>query len=302
MDRFKAMQVFYETVDGGSFSAASRKLGMPLATVSRVVADLETHLKTRLLNRSTRRIALTEAGRAYLGACKQILEQLDEAERGAAGEYSAPRGDLTITAPIVFGRLHVLPVVNDFLGAYPDINVRLIQGDRLAHLLDEHIDAAVRIGPLPDSGLIATRIGTIRQVVCASTKYLKEKGVPLRPGDLASHPCITFEVSRSRDAWTFGSGKTLQSVAIHSRLSVNTAEAAIDAAMAGLGVTSVLSYQVANLVHSGAMQIVLAGCEPPPWPVHLLYGSQGLIPLKLPAFLDFAAPRLKARLANASIS
>jgi len=301
MDRFRAMQVFQESVQGGSFSAAGRKLGIPLATVSRIVADLETHLKTRLLNRSTRHIALTDAGRTYLAACKQILEQLEEAERGAAGEYSTPRGELTVAAPIVFGRLHVLPVISAFLRAYPDIDVRLTQSDRLVHLLDEHVDVAVRIGPLPDSGLIASRVGSIRQIVCASADYLRAKGTPLTPQDLTKHDCITFEGSRTRVEWIFGSEKDQQSISIHSRLAVNTAEAAIDAAMGGLGVTSVLSYQVAELVRSGAMKIILERYEPPPWPIHLLYGSRGLVPLKLRAFLDFATPRLRERLSPGGI-
>ena len=302
MDRFRAMQVFRESVESGSFSAAGRKLGMPLATVSRMIAELEAHLKTRLLNRSTRHIALTDAGRSYLTACKQILEQLNEAERAAAGEYTAPRGELTITTPIMFGRLHVLPVISEFLRAYPDIDIRLTQSDRLLHLLNEHVDLAIRIGPLPDSGLIASRVGTIRQVVCASAAYLDVKGTPLTPEDLATHDCIAFEGSRSRTEWVFGSGQSQRSVSIHTRLTVNTADAAIDAAIAGLGVTSVLSYQVASLVRSGAMRIVLESYEPPPWPVHLLYGIQGLVPLKLRAFLDFAAPRLRERLLPDEIS
>ena len=176
MDRLEAMAVFLAAVEGGSLSSAGRQLGMPLATVSRKLSDLETHLKARLLNRSTRQLTLTDAGRDYLAACKRILEDVGEAERTAAGEFSEPRGELVVTAPIVFGRLHVLPVIAEFLSAYPEVDVRLVQGDRVLHLLDEHVDLAVRIGELPDSRLTATRLGATRRVVCASPAYLSAHG------------------------------------------------------------------------------------------------------------------------------
>jgi DNA-binding transcriptional LysR family regulator len=270
---------------------------MPLPTVSRTIAELEEHLNVRLLTRSTRHLALTDAGRTYLSACKQILDQIDEAERGAAGEYSSPKGELTLTAPVMFGRLHVLPVIYEFLRAYPDIDIRLTQSDRIVHLLEDHIDLAVRIGPLPDSELIATRLGAVRHVVCASAAYLAVKETPATLEDLATHDCITFEGLRSPNEWFFGAGRSERSLAIRSRLVVNTADAAIGAAIGGIGITRVLSYQVADLVKTGAMSIILQQFEPEPWPVHLVYGSQGLVPLKLRAFLDFATPRLKQRLA-----
>lgn len=298
MDRLRAMSVFVRAVEGGSLSAAGRQLGLPLATVSRIVADLEAHLKIRLLNRTTRQLALTDAGRSYLASCKRILEQVDEAERGAAGEYSAPKGELVIAAPIVFGRKHVLPIVAEFLSAYPEIDIRLSLSDRMVHLLEDHIDVAVRIGTLSDSSLIAARAGSIRHAVCASSKYLKEHGTPLAPGDLFTHPCITFEGLRFPHAWIFEEAGTSISVPIHSRLTVNTAEAAIDAAMSGVGITRVLSYQVADLVRAGVMKVILEEFEPEPWPVNLVYGAQGLVPLKLRAFLDFALPRLKDALAS----
>ncbi|TIX54789.1 MAG: LysR family transcriptional regulator, partial [Mesorhizobium sp.] len=174
MDRLEAMSLFVAAVEAGSLSAAGRRFGIPLATVSRKVSDLERHLKTRLLNRSTRQLTLTDAGHAYLAACRRILDEVGEAERAAAGEYSAATGELIITAPIVFGRLHVLPVVTGFLAAYPDVTIRLMLADRITQLSEEHIDLAVRIGELPDSSLVATRIGSIRRVVCASPAYLAE--------------------------------------------------------------------------------------------------------------------------------
>jgi DNA-binding transcriptional LysR family regulator len=296
MDRFDSMSILVTAVEAGSLSAASRRLGTPLATVSRKVSELEAHLKTRLLNRSSRRLTLTDAGRSYVAACKRILEDLGEAERAAAGEYSAPKGDLIITAPISFGRMHVLPIVTAFLKAYPDIDIRLALADRLVNLLEDHVDLAIRIGALPDSALIATRVGAIRRVVCGSPAYFAARGTPKAPDDLKTHDCVTFEGVTSPEAWTLTTGKSETSVAIHSRLVVNTAEAAIDAAIAGIGITRVLSYQIAAALLAGTLGVVLEAFEPEPWPVNLVYTSGRLLPLKLRAFLDFATPRLKAAL------
>jgi DNA-binding transcriptional LysR family regulator len=296
MDRFESMSILVAAVEAGSLSAAGRRLGTPLATVSRKVSELEAHLKSRLLNRSSRKLTLTDAGRAYVEACKRILEDVGEAERAASGEYSAPKGDLIITAPIVFGRLHVLPIAMEFLKAYPDVDIRFVLADRLVNLLEDHVDLAVRIGELPDSSLVATRIGSIRRVVCGTPAYFAERGTPKNLGELGMHDCITFEGFSSPNAWVFTTAKSGVSIPIHSRLVVNTAEAAIDAAIAGVGITRVLSYQIANAVQAGVLAVVLEKFEPTPSPVSLIYTGQRLLPLKLRAFLDFAAPRLKARL------
>jgi DNA-binding transcriptional LysR family regulator len=296
MDRIDAMSVLVTVVEQGSLSAASRRLGTPLATVSRKVSELEAHLKTRLVNRSNRRLTPTDAGRSYVAACKRILQDLDEAERAAAGEYAAPRGDLVITAPIVFGRLHVLPIVVAFLGAYPEIDIRLVLADRVVNLHEDRIDLAVRIGELPDSSLVATRVGTIRRVTCASPAYLAARGTPRHPDDLRAHDCITFEAFVSSQTWTFEVDGASITTPVHSRLIVNTAEAAVDAASASLGITRVLGYQAAPAVNAGSLAIVLEAFEPAPWPVSLVHAGYGPLPLKLRAFLDFAAPRLKERL------
>lgn len=298
MDRLEAMAVFLSAVEGGSLSAAGRKLGMPLATVSRKLSDLEAHLKARLINRSTRGLTLTDAGRDYLAACKRILEDVTEAERAAAGEFSEPRGDLVITAPIVFGRLHVLPVITEFLAAYPEVNVHLLQGDRIVHLLDEHVDLAVRIGALPDSRLTATRVGGTRRVVCASPAYLAARGVPETPPELNGHRCISFDAMDSPDAWRFQVDGAELSVPVRSRLMVNTAEAAIDAALAGAGLTRVLCYQIESAERDGRLHRVLRDFEPAPSPISLVYSGRQRLPLKLRAFLDFATPRLRERLAG----
>jgi DNA-binding transcriptional LysR family regulator len=178
MDRFDSMSLLLAAVDAGSLSAAARKLGTPLATVSRKISNLERHLKTQLLTRSNRQLALTDAGRNYLTACRRILEELDEAERAAAGEYSTPKGHLTLSAPIVFGRLHVLPVVTAFLKAYPEIDVRLALADRMINLVEDHVDAALRIGSLADSSMTAIKVGEIRRVSCGSPAYFKRRGKP----------------------------------------------------------------------------------------------------------------------------
>ncbi|TPK16782.1 LysR family transcriptional regulator [Mesorhizobium sp. B2-5-9] len=300
MDRLEAMSLFVAAAEGGSLSAAARHSDVPLATVSRKVSELERHLKTRLLNRSTRRLTLTDAGHAYLAACRRILDEVGDAERTAGGEYSAPTGELIITAPIVFGRLHVLPVVNDFLAAYPLVDIRLTLGDRISQLAEDNIDLAVRIGRLPDSRMVAIRVGSIGHVVCASPAYLAGRGIPETPGDLEAHSCITFEGLGSLATWTFTVDKADFVVPVRSRLRVNTAEAAIDAAIAGVGATRVLSYQIVVAVRSGTLRPVLRDFEPEPWPVNLVHAGQGRLPVKLRAFLDFAAPRLRERLAQAT--
>lgn len=298
MDRLDAMSILLKVVDTGSLSAASRQLGIPLATVSRKVSDLEAHLRVRLFTRSSRSLTLTDAGQSYVAACRRILEEVDEAERGATGEYSSPKGNLVVTAPIVFGRLHVLPVVLDFLEAYPEINIRMEQADRVVNMLEEHVDVAVRIGELPDSSLIARRVGYVRRVLCGSPAYFEIRGVPRSLEDLKQHDCVTFEGLTAPNLWRFAKAKADVSVRVHSRLTVNTAEAAIDAAIAGLGLTKVLSYQIADAVAAGHLKVVMEQFEPPPWPVSLVHGTQSLLPQKIRAFLDFCAPRLKAKLTD----
>jgi len=297
MDRFDAMSVFAAIVDGGSLSAAGRHLGVPLATVSRKLADLEAHLKTRLITRSTRKLVLTDAGRDYLAACRPILEQVEEAERAASGAYADVKGQLVVAAPIVFGRLHVVPVAAAFLELHPEVDMRLSLGDRNVDLIDEHVDVALRIGTLPDGNLVATQLGAIRRVVCASPAYLRRFGTPQSPDDLATHRCISFDGLDAGTVWTFaGSKGEPRSVPIHSRLTVSTADAAIAASAVGLGLTRVLSYQVDEALRDGRLVRVLANDEPPPVPVSLIYPAQGRLPMKTRAFIDFATGRLRDRL------
>jgi DNA-binding transcriptional LysR family regulator len=298
MDRLEAMSILLAVVDAGSLSAAARRLGTPLATVSRKVAELEAHLRTRLLQRTTRQLSLTEAGVAYVAACRRILDEVGEAERVATGEYAVPRGVLAVTAPVAFGRLHMVPVVAEFLAQYPEIGVKLLLTDRVVDMMEEQIDVALRIGELPDSTLVANAVGKVRLVVCASPAYLARHGVPATPRDLAEHDCISFDVLESRRAWVFGSGKSTLSVPVASRLKVNTAEAAITAATLGVGLVRVLSYQVAEAIGNGTLGVVLQEHESAPLPVSLVHKGQAPLPLKLRAFLDFAGPRLRARTAQ----
>ena len=300
MDRLEAMGLFLSVAELGSFSATSRKTGIPLATVSRKIAELEAHLATKLLLRTTRRLTLTEAGETYRKAARRIVEQVDEAERMAAGEYAVPRGELVLTAPLLFGRLFILPLVTEFLRAYPDIDVRLLLSDRNLHLLEDHVDMAARIGPLPDSGLIATRIGSMRRVVCASPSCLAAHGRPERPDELERFPIVGFEYLAPVVTWRFFDAPARKAIECpgRPRLSVSTAEAAVAAAVEGVGATWVLHYQCSDAVRSGLLEIVLSHFELTPLPVHLLHAGQGYMPLKTRVFLDFAAPRLRARLAE----
>lgn len=297
------MSVFVTAVEAGSLSAAGRKLGMPLPTVSRKISELESQLKTKLLIRSTKTLAVTSAGTSYLAACKRIIENVNEAERDAMGEYSAPTGELIIAAPIVFGRLHVVPIVAEFLKEYPDVDVHLVLVDRPIDLLENHIDVAVRVGKLPDSSLIGVRLGQIRNVVCASSDYLRERGTPATPQELVNHACINFSFAALMlpDVWTFRVGQSQIAMRVRARLVVNTAEAAIDAALCGVGVTRILSYQAGKLVQSGALTAVLTKFEAAPMPINLVYPGQRLLPVKLRAFLDFATARFRQRLRQNSL-
>lgn len=296
MDRLEAMSILLAVVDRGSFSAAAKALGVPLATVSRKVGELETHLGTKLLIRTTRKLALSDAGLRYCAVARRILDEVEETERMVAGEYQQPRGELILTAPVLFGRLHVLPVVTEFLATYPDIDVRLVMSDRNLHLIDDHVDVAVRIGPLADSSTIATKVGSLRTVVCAAPQLLAAHGRPKTPQDLTRLPAIGFDFLAPATSWSFRHGHKPLSVPVRTRLSVTTAEAAVWAAEQGAGVTRVLHYQCAEALQAGRLKLVLPSFEPEPSPVHLVHAGRGTLPRKMRAFLDLATPRLRQRL------
>jgi DNA-binding transcriptional LysR family regulator len=296
MDRLEAMTILLAAVDTGSLSAASRHLRIPLATVSRRVAELEEHLGVRLVHRGNRKLVLTEAGRSYVTSCRRIIEEIAEVERTASGEYRAPQGELTISLPAVLGRTHVLPIVVEFQRTFPDIRMRMQLTDRSVNLLEEHVDVAVRVGELPDSSLMATRVGQIRQILCASPAYLKRRGTPKTPADLAKHDCIVHERYSTSDDWEFVTDRTTHAIHVPSRLTVSLGEAAVTAAVAGAGIARVLSYLIEDPLKSRSLALLLAAYEPPQLPVSVIHPSQRQVPLKLRAFLDFAVPRLRKRL------
>ena len=296
MDRIEAMVALLEVVKAGSFSGAARTLGVPVTSLARKVSELETRLNARLLVRSTRSLSLTDAGADYVEAARRIIEQVDEAERALTGEYLEPRGDLVITAPTAFGRIHVVPVVADFLALYPNIDVRLLLTDANLHFVDDRVDIAVRIGDLADSTLIATRVGDMRTVVCASPEYLAAVRRPDAPTDLRGLRCVTVG-SLQRPTWRFttpGSGR-LTAVTITPRLSVTTTDAAVEAAIRGVGMAQLRFYQVADAVASGGLRMVLEAYEPARLPIHVLHTSRDHVPVKARRFLEFVTPALRAR-------
>jgi DNA-binding transcriptional LysR family regulator len=297
MDRLESMSVIVAVAEAGSLSAASRRLGRPVPTISRKLAELETRLNTELFQRSSRHMTLTDAGRSYIDACRRIIEQVDDAEREVSGEYRAPTGELTVTAPWGLGHMHLVPIACEFLAEYPDIGLQLLLSDRVLSPSENSIDVAIRIGALPDSSMIATRIGSVRVVACASPLYLAARGRPATPGDLCNHDCITIDDVAAPRTWKFAKGRREIAAPIRSRLTVNTSEAAIEAAVAGAGIARVMSYKMAAAQRAGTLEIILDGFEQEPLPMHLVYPERRPVPLKLRAFLNWVTPRLKARLA-----
>ncbi|MBS7538880.1 LysR family transcriptional regulator [Ancylobacter lacus] len=298
MDRFDAMSVLLAVVEAGSLSGGARQLRAPLATVSRKVADLERHLGARLVTRTSRGLTLTDAGRAFVAASRRILGELEAAEREAAGDYGALRGALHVTAPVAFGQRHLLPVALDFLRQQPEINLRLTLADRQVSLAEEHVDVALRIGHLADSALIAIRVGAVRRVICASPGYLARHGVPRQPEDLAGHDGISFQGFAVAPEWRYRRDSAAFAVEPRPKLAVNTTEAAVQAALADLGIIRVLSYQVREEVRAGRLQVLLADFAPEPLPVSLIHLPAEGLPPKVRCFLDWTVPRLRAALAR----
>ncbi|WP_233836537.1 LysR family transcriptional regulator [Paraburkholderia sp. ZP32-5] len=299
MDRLEAMQMLVTAVDGGSLSAAARELKIPVSTLTRKVADLEEMLGTRLLIRTTRKLTLTDAGMSYVAAARRILDLVREQEHEATGEFATARGELVVTAPVQLGRLHVLPVINQFLAQYPDITVRLLLSDRNIDLIDAHADLAVRIGELPDSNLIATRIGSLRPIVCASPTLLAGHALPREPDDLVKYPCVVFN-SPYLSPWRFrlpASHKTYL-LEVKPRLEVTSPDAAVSAAIDNAGITFVFEHDADEALRNGQLDVLLTQFEIEPVPVHLVHVSRNLMAIKLRHFIDFAAPRLRESLSR----
>jgi DNA-binding transcriptional LysR family regulator len=293
MDRWQAMRIFVRVAEVGRFSEASRQLNMSPPAVTRAVSSLEEIIGTRLLTRTTRAVKLTEAGIRYLDDCKRILADIEEAELNAAGSYARPTGSLTITASTLFGEMYVLPILREYLDQNPTVVGRAMLVDRIVNIVEEGIDVAVRIGHLNSSGLSAARVGTVRRVVCGAPEYLKKHGIPRTPADLSSHTIIAATSAWASLEWRFGSTQKT-SVTVSPRLFCSTNTAAIDAALAGWGITRVLSYQVGPAVVANKLQVVLADYEEEPIPIHVVHPEGRKAPAKVRLFVDLAIKRLRS--------
>jgi DNA-binding transcriptional LysR family regulator len=287
MDKLRAMQVFVQIVEAGSLTGAAAVLGMSGPAVVRSLAALERAIGVRLLQRTTRRSSLSDEGRDYYERCKRVLAAVDEADTSMSARRSEPHGRLRITAPATYGRMHVAPIVNAFIAKYPAVEVDLLLLDRVVDLIEEGLDAAVRIGELPDSTLVARALGETRRVVCAAPAYLRRAGVPKTPAELQAHRCIVFSGLAAANEWAFGAKR--QRVAVRPVLRTNQVDAALDACIRGLGCGQFLSYQVEAALREGRLKRLLKEYEPPPLPIHIVY-PHARPSSNVRAFIDLAQP------------
>ncbi|TKR30466.1 LysR family transcriptional regulator [Luteimonas gilva] len=289
MDRLNAMAVFAAVCDANGFAGAARRLGLSPPVVTRTVTSLETHLGVRLLQRTTRSLRITEAGARYLEHVRRVMAEADAADEIARGEQVRPRGKLVVTAPLIFGRMHVADVLRRYLASHPEVTAELLLNDRNVNLIEEAVDVAIRIGALDDSSLVARRIGSTRRVVVASPAYLAARGRPAGPLELDAHDTISFGPAHAARDWLFADPQDYARelrIAIRPRLITNSGDAAIDYAREGGGLTRALHYQVAPYIATGELAVVLSGFEPLPSPIHALYPSARLLPARVRAFLD----------------
>ncbi len=293
MDRLHLMTVFVAVAEEESFAGGARRLGMSAPAVTRAIAALEDQLRVKLLDRTTRFVRTTEAGQRYLDDARRILGEVDEADEAAVGVNAEPRGHLAITAPALFGKLFVLPVIVEFLQRYPAVEVSALFLDRVVNLLEEGLDVGVRIGELPDSSMKALRVGSVRRVLCASPGYLEKHGTPHSPAALSGHSIIAATAVSPTAEWKFGQGSTSSAVRVKPRLTVSNNDAAIEAVLLGFGITRLLSYQVAPQLASGRLKIILGGYEPAPMPIHVLHREGRYASAKVRSFVDLMAVRLR---------
>ena len=296
MDRLHEIEVFIAVADAGSFVKAGSRLRLSPPAVTRAISALEDRLGARVFNRTTRSLTITDVGQRFLESARRVLLELDTAEKEAVGEAAVPQGDLKITASVTFGRSALAPVVGDFLGKHPRVTVSVLLLDRIVNLVEEGIDIAVRIGHLPDSNLIAKRIGAVHRILVASPEYLARHGAPASPADLRIHSMIAFTGLMPNREWRFLNGQKTGSVSLQPSFEINDAVAAIQAATMGHGITIALSYMVSRQIREGTLVPVLDAFILPPQPVHLVYPHARHVAPKIRAFIDFAAPRLKAAL------
>lgn len=293
MDRFHEIEVFVAVNDAGSFAKAGQRLRMSPPAVTRAISALEDRLGARLFQRTTRRLAITDVGMRFLESSRRILDDVNAAEREALGATATARGHITVTASMTLGRSLLAPVARQFLAEFPEITLSVLLLDRITNLIEEGIDAAVRIGPLPDSTMVARKLGTVRRMLVASPDYLERHGTPTVPSDLTRHTMIAFTGLIPNREWRFLDGRSGNSVSFMPKLEINDASAAIAAAEAGDGITIALSYMVADKIRQGCLIALLDNLAPPPVPVHLVLPQNRLLTPKVRAFVDFAAPRLK---------
>ena len=286
MDRIDAMQAFVAVADLQGFAPAARKLGLSPSAVTRLIAALEERLGARLLQRTTRQVTLTDAGARYLERARRILADVEEAEDAVEGERIRPGGRLVISAPVGFGRLHVSPVVSAYLKRYPEVGAELRLSDRVINLVEEGVDLALRIGHLPDSTLVARHVGEMRRIVVAAPEYLKAHGEPKRPAEISAHDTIQFGAMTAAPDWRFVEADSEIRVSPAPRFATNSADAAIQHAEAGGGLTRVLAYQAAASLKAGRLKIVLAKFEQPPLPIHIVYPTSRLLSAKVRTFID----------------
>ncbi len=297
MSRFHLMTVFVAVAEAESFAAAARRLRMSPPAVTRAVADLEQRLGVRLLTRSTRQVRTTDAGARYLEDARRILLEVDEADEAAAGINATPRGHLAVTAPVLFGKIFVMPVITAYQATFKETTVSALFLDRVVNLVDEGLDVGIRIGALPDSSLRAIRVGQVRRVVCAAPGYLQVHGRPQVPADLAQHPLVAATAVSAGSEWTFAKGKDKVGVRLSPRILVNTNDGALEAAKSGFGLTRLLSYQVAGELAAGTLQAVLTDFEDASLPVHVIHRETHHGSAKVRSFVDLAVERLRANAA-----
>ncbi|MDH1630434.1 LysR family transcriptional regulator [Pseudomonas mosselii] len=295
MDQIHLMKVFVAVGELESFAAAARRLAISPAAVTRAVTALEEQLGVKLLLRTTRSVRLTEAGGRYLEDTRHILASIVEANEAAAGINAAPKGDLAVTAPILFGKKFVMPCIVRYLQQYPEVDVSAYFLDRVVNLVEEGMDVAVRIGQLPDSGLKALRVGRMRRLLCASPEYLERHGTPRHPSELQKHEVIAAGTLSPRTDWRFGAIDDPTLIRMKPRLTVTSNDAAIAAASAGLGIARLLSYQVADEVAAGRLQVILAEYEEAPWPIHILHRESKYGSTKVRTFIDMLAEHLRSQ-------
>lgn len=294
MDRLTLMQTFVAVAEEEGFAPAARRLGVSPPVVTRSISALEEHLGARLLERTTRKVRVTEAGARYLGDCKRLLAEIEDVEAAVSGEHAKPRGILGITASVMFGRLFVAPLLVDFLAKHPQVTARALLLDQVVDLMDEGLDVAVRIAKLSDSTLTSAKVGSVRRVTCASPSYLKKHGTPRSPRELGEHRSFVFSAERSPPSWAFEHEGAALSFRPRATLLVNSSEVGIDAAVAGAGITRALSYMVANHVRAGRLRVILEDYEAEPIPIHVLYREGRRAPARVRAFVDFAVAKLRA--------